>query len=62
MFENQNLKDEQEKLRKKSLILMLKVNINIGLDKQMGLVARKPVAGVSYKVSFRPVSSATETM
>ena len=26
VFENQNLKDEQEKLRKKSLLLMLKVN------------------------------------
>ena len=27
----------------------------------MGLVARKPVFGVSSKVSFKPVSSATET-
>ena len=28
---------------------------------QLGLVARKPVFGVSFKVSFKPVSSATET-
>ena len=27
----------------------------------MGLVARKPVFGVSSKASFKPVSSATET-
>ena len=27
----------------------------------MGLVARKPVFGVSDKASFKPVSSATET-
>ena len=27
----------------------------------MGLVARKPVFGVSVKASFKPVSSATET-
>ena len=27
----------------------------------MGLVTRKPVFGVSNKVSFKPVSSATET-
>ena len=28
---------------------------------KMGLVARKPVFGVSVKASFKPVSSATET-
>ena len=28
---------------------------------KMGLVARKPVFGVSVKESFKPVSSATET-
>ena len=28
---------------------------------KMGLVARKPVFGVSVEASFKPVSSATET-
>ena len=31
------------------------------IEQQIGLVARKPVIGVSNKASFKPVSSATET-
>ena len=33
-----------------------------GIDYVMGLVARKPVFGVSDKASFKTVSSATETI
>ena len=31
------------------------------MNNHMGLIARKPVLGVSVKASFKPVSSATET-
>ena len=42
------------------------LNVNSGLTEEteayyLGLVARKPVFGVSVKASFKPVSSATET-
>ena len=33
----------------------------VALFENMGLVARKPVFGVSDKASFKPVSLATET-
>ena len=35
-------------------------NLNINLYYFMGLVARKPVFGVSEKASLKPLSSATE--
>ena len=31
------------------------------IQKHMGLVAKKPVFGVSDKARFKPISSATET-
>ena len=49
-------------------IMIKKKHFEFRLDLQcsprkyaMGLVARKPVSGVSDKASFRPVSSATKT-
>ena len=49
--ENDEASDEEENRFSK----IIKVHRN------MGLVARKPVFGVSDKASFKPVSSATET-
>ena len=37
------------------------VSVYVRHSHPMGLVTRKPVFGVSDKVSFKPVSSATET-
>ena len=41
--------------------LSLRMQVMLETKHKMGLVARKPVFGVSDKASFKPVSSATET-
>ena len=48
-------------LNKKFRIDSQKDGFNWCEQYEMGLVARKPVFGVSDKASFKPISSATET-
>ena len=43
------------------MLCVLKINVSYKHARHMGLVARKPVFGVSNKVRFKPACSATET-
>ena len=45
----------------KKFLTSVLVFSQVGFINKMGLVATKPVFGVSDKASFKPVSSATET-
>ena len=47
-------------MKSKRMMLYL-LSHDVGSGNDMGLDATKPVFGVSDKVSFKPVSSATET-